>query len=94
MLLIAGACSPAASDAPKPARHVVEISAMTFHPAELEVRRGDTVVWINRDIVPHTGLGTGPLEQGRSGSFVPAERGSVPYICDLHPTMRGKLLVR
>jgi len=93
-LLIAGACSTAGSDAPRPARHVVEMTGMAFHPADLTVQRGDTVVWINRDLVPHTGLGTGPLAQGDSGTYVPRDRGEVPYICELHPTMKGKLLVR
>ena len=31
---------------------------MAFHPEVLEVQRGDTVVWINRDIVPHTATAT------------------------------------
>ena len=35
-----------------PARmHTIEIRGMEFHPAELTVALGDTVVWINRDVV-------------------------------------------
>ena len=84
-----------------PRRHVVEIRGMAFHPGVLEVRRGDTVVWVNRDIVPHTatstrksGWNTGPLLQGKSGQHVASHRGEDPYFCELHPVMLGKLIVR
>jgi plastocyanin len=84
-----------------PQRHIVEIRGMAFHPEVLEVRRGDTVVWINRDIVPHTatasrkpGWNTGPLLQGKSGRHVARRVGEAPYFCELHPIMVGKLIVR
>ena len=74
---------------------------MAFHPEVLEVRRGDTVVWINRDIVPHTatesrksGWDTGTLLQGKSGQYVTSHGGEDPYFCKLHPVMLGKLIVR
>jgi len=73
---------------------------MAFHPAALEVQPGDTVVWINRDIVPHTatasgksGWDTGRLLQGQSGRYVPRKRGEESYACGLHPTMQGRLIV-
>jgi plastocyanin len=84
-----------------PTRHVVEIQGMAFHPQVLEVATGDTVVWINRDIVPHTatsnrksGWDTGPLSQGKTGEYVARREGKDPYICQLHPTMAGTLIVR
>lgn len=74
---------------------------MAFHPESLEVGRGDTVVWVNRDIVPHTatstrngGWDTGPLPQGRSGQYVARRAGEERYFCRLHPVMLGKLIVR
>jgi plastocyanin len=85
---------------PAPRRHTVEIRGMEFHPAELTVAVGDTVVWINRDLVPHTATGagktkwdTGQLAQGDSGRYVARVAGNVSYVCAFHPTMRGKLLV-
>jgi plastocyanin len=84
-----------------PQRHVVEIQGMKFQPEVLAVQRGDTVVWINRDIVPHTatstrksGWNTGTLAQGDSGQYVVRHRGEDPYFCQLHPVMLGKLIVR
>lgn len=84
-----------------PRRHVVEMRGMAFHPAVLEVAPGDTVVWVNRDIVPHTataaarpGWTTGNLTQGQSGRHIARRTGEAPYICELHPTMQGKLVIR
>ncbi|MEP7327109.1 MAG: cupredoxin family copper-binding protein [Gemmatimonadota bacterium] len=98
-LLGAGVLWPGAVS-PKHQR-VVTISGMAFDPAALEVERGDTVVWINRDIVPHTatdtlpnGWDTGTLTQGQTGRFVPRRRGEVKYFCRFHPTMQGKLIIR
>jgi plastocyanin len=104
VLALAGAARSRPADA-VPQRHVVEIRGMAFHPEVLEVRRGDTVVWINRDIVPHTATATrksgqkpawntGPLLQGQSGQYVASHRGEDPYLCQLHPVMLGKLIVR
>jgi plastocyanin len=74
---------------------------MAFHPEVLELRRGDTVVWINRDIVPHTATAsrtsrwdTGTLLQGKSGQYVASHAGEGSYFCRLHPVMLGKLIVR
>jgi plastocyanin len=102
---VLGLASPA--DFRRPAdsvsrRHVVEIRRMAFHPAVLEVRRGDTIVWINRDLVPHTATSadseatwsTGHLLQGQSGQYVARHSGEAPYFCRLHPVMLGKLIVR
>jgi plastocyanin len=94
--------SPDRPPAPGPARrHVVEMRGMGFHPRELEMRRGDTVVWINRDVVPHTatsirkgGWSTGLLVEEQSGRYVTRRPGEEEYFCELHPVMRGKLIVR
>lgn len=74
---------------------------MAFHPSELEVAAGDTVEWINRDIVPHTataagtgGWDTGHLTRGESALMVPWSSGRVSYVCTLHPTMRAVLVVQ
>ncbi len=74
---------------------------MTFRPAMLEVEPGDTVVWINRDVVPHTATGTGKpdwttghLIHGQSGHYVPRNSGTTAYFCELHPAMKGELIIR
>jgi plastocyanin len=101
VLAFAGAPTHHRPVAPVPRRYVVEVRGMAFHPGVLEVRRGDTVVWVNGDIVPHTatasrksGWNTGPLLQGNTGRYVANHRGEDAYFCELHPGMVGKLIVR
>lgn len=98
-VLVGWGARPAGRSVP-PQRHVVEIRGLAFHPAVLEVAPGDTVVWINRDIVRHTatangsnGWDTGILAQEDSSRYVPRRIGETPYICTLHPTMRGRVTV-
>lgn len=74
---------------------------MTFQPRVLELQRGDTVVWINRDLVPHTATAerkpawtTGSLAQDQSGQYVARQTGEVPYFCEFHPVMKGTLIIR
>ena len=81
-------------------RHVIEIRGMAFHPADLHIAPGDTVVWINRDFVPHTSTATdstawdtGMLGQDQSGQFVARSAGELSYVCSLHPTMQGTVIV-
>ena len=84
---------------PAPTRHVVQIVQLRFRPAELTVAAGDTVVWINRDIVPHTvsgeeeGWSSGELTRDSVWQWVARGDGSMPYYCEYHPTMRGRVIV-
>lgn len=80
--------------------HVVEIRQLRFRPAGLAVSEGDTVVWVNRDVVPHTvaaldsSWGSGALSRGESWRRVVGAEGVISYFCEYHPMMRGNLLVR
>jgi plastocyanin len=80
--------------------HTVTIEGMKFAPERLEVAAGDTVVWTNKDIVPHTvtasatKVESGELAPGRSWRFVAKKKGEMPYICRLHPVMKGTLVVK
>ena len=81
------------------ASHTVVMEGMAFVPATLKVKRGDTVVWINKDLFAHTAsagdrsFDSGEMAPGSKWTFVAAERGIVPYLCTLHPPMKGTLVV-
>lgn len=82
-----------------PVKHTVEIIAMNFQPAELVVNSGDTVVWINRDIVAHDvteepgkAWASPVMPSGASWSKVVTK--SANYYCSIHVVMKGKLLVQ
>ncbi len=87
------------SKARAPVTHQVEIRAMQFVPAALTVAVGDTVVWTNRDVVPHTVTAVGSfdslmIEGGRQWEHVVTRAGETGYVCTYHPTMQAKLIAR
>ncbi len=76
----------------------IVISGMQFRPAELHIKKGNTVVWINRDIVVHDATEfpdkkwtSGPIATGSSWKMKVDE--SFDYFCSIHITMKGKLIV-
>lgn len=81
----------------KPRTHRIEIRAMRYRPVRLDVAPGDTVIWVNQDIVRHTvtaengSWDSGSMAQGERWRLVVGPEGSVDYACDFHPTMEGRL---
>lgn len=76
----------------------IVIEGMQFAPATATVKRGDAVVWVNRDVVPHTATAgaafdSGPIAAGGSWRFVPRAAGRYEVVCTLHPTMKATLVV-
>jgi plastocyanin len=84
----------------KPKVHAVVIEAMRFSPQVIEVAPGDTVVWTNKDPFPHTvtardrSFDSGELASTRSWKFKARKKGTFSYVCTLHPTMKGSLVVK
>lgn len=80
--------------------HVVEMQRFAYQPVELEVSAGDTVQWLNRELVPHTATArdgswdSGGLDEGARWSWVADRAGTVDYVCAYHPSMRGRIVVR
>ncbi|HEX2166386.1 MAG TPA: cupredoxin family copper-binding protein [Longimicrobiales bacterium] len=90
----------ACSGQSQPTRHVVEIRNFGFEPGTLHVAVGDTVVWTNRDVVPHTATArddawdSGALATGATWTYVADAVGEGSYICTIHPSMVGWIEVR
>lgn len=82
-----------------PAVHTVTIDGFEYRPAVVTVRQGDVVVWRNSDPLPHTatakdgGLDSGSIAAGATFRFSAMKKGRYAYICALHPTMHGTLVV-
>jgi plastocyanin len=82
------------------ATHTVVMEGVAFKPETLTVQRGDTVVWINKDLFPHTATAQDRTFDSReiapdnSWKLTPARNGTFAYICTLHPTMKGTLIVK
>jgi plastocyanin len=83
-----------------PATHTITIENMRFNPEALSVRRGDRIVWINKDLFPHTATAkakefdSGSIAAEGSWVFVTNEPGEYAYVCTFHPTMAGMITVR
>jgi plastocyanin len=99
-MLCQSTAAAAAERAPasKPATHTIVIDGTKYAPETLTVRRGDTVVWINKDPFPHTVTAKGSFDSraiaaGKSWKWTPRSAGDYAYICTLHPNMTGAVKV-
>jgi plastocyanin len=77
----------------------VTIDNFAFAPATLTVKVGSTVTWTNKDEEPHTvaasdgsfhspGMGT-----GATFSHTFSTPGKFDYVCSIHPSMHGTVVV-
>ena len=87
-------CVPAA----RAAEMEVHIDNFVFEPAELTVKVGTTVTWINRDDIPHLVVSAGKfrskaLDSEDRFSFTFTAAGDYKYFCALHPHMTGMVRV-
>ncbi len=79
--------------------HVVEIRNNTYVPANLAIRSGDSVRFVNRDIAPHTVTSdNGKFDSGRfllggSVTMTFVTPGRYPYFCQVHDEMHGNITV-
>jgi plastocyanin len=75
----------------------ITIDKMTFSPAQVDAKVGDTVLWTNKDAFVHTATVKGAWEimlpQQKTGSMVMKTSGSVEYYCRFHPNMKGRVNV-
>ena len=78
----------------------IRIVGMQFEPAELIVKRGTRIVWINDDVFPHTATAadkafdSGSIAASSSWTYLATRSGTHEYVCALHPTMKGRLIVQ
>ncbi|MCG2462535.1 hypothetical protein K8352_17370 [Flavobacteriaceae bacterium F89] len=81
-----------------PAIDTVIIKGMVFIPGDLHLHKGDTVIWINKDIVPHN-ITDFPDSKWTSGTLAMNSSWKMKvddtfdYYCSIHPTMKGKITV-
>ena len=73
---------------------------LAYQTPRLEIAPGTTVVWENRDAVPHTSTSnqglwdSGLIDAGQSWSYTFGQAGSFDYHCTPHPFMVGTIIVR
>ena len=79
--------------------YTVEIKDMKFVPDSITVKKGDEVVFVNRDMVTHCvteekskSWTSSALPAGESYLLVAEE--SSDYYCAIHQVMKGKIIVK
>jgi plastocyanin len=77
----------------------VKIRNFKFEPANLAIAVGKTVQFINVDEEPHTATSTDgafnskALDTNQTWNYTATKPGTYPYICSVHPFMKGTLTV-
>ena len=102
-MLLLGVLAAGGSDGctrPTPRSQEVTVRSFRYQADPVNVAQGDTVVWVNADMVPHTvtardgSWDSQSLTPSASWRLVPEEAGRHQYFCVFHPNMEGTLVVR
>jgi plastocyanin len=78
----------------------VKIDNFTFGPGTLNIDRGTMVTWTNQDDIPHSIVITAlsvhskALDTDKAFSYQFDKAGKFAYICGLHPSMKGTVVVK
>lgn len=82
-----------------PRAYEVVIDKLTFGPVPAGLHKGDTIVWVNKDILRHSATAVDhsfdvDLLPGRTGKVLLKKSGAIAFVCRYHPGMRGLLQVK
>jgi plastocyanin len=104
LLLFAGSsrvtASNSSSDQPSAANTAVNIDNFVFGPQTITVPVGATVIWTNKDDIPHTAVSTDGvfkskvMDTDEKFSYTFTKAGTYSYYCSIHPKMTGKVVVQ
>jgi plastocyanin len=79
----------------------VTIQALKYSPETIEIRKGETVEWVNNDLAPHTvtsqatdTFNSGAIDPDSSWSHTFSQSGTFPYYCTFHREMKGTINVK
>jgi plastocyanin len=86
---------------PTPTSDTIVIKNFAYVPPSLTVAPGTKITVINEDKAPHTvtakdnSFDSGTIHGGQRGEVTaPTTPGTYPYICTVHPYMKGTLIVQ
>ena len=91
--------APLVTPEPASSANEVEIAGFAFGPAALRVPVGTEVTWTNSDPTPHTvtsdsgSFASPTLDAGAAFAFRFDAAGTYSYICQIHPSMKGSVVV-
>ena len=76
----------------------ISMENLVFAPAEASAKVGDTIEWVNKDVLAHTATARNGdfdvmLPPKKSATFVLKKAGTIDYYCRFHPNMKATLTV-
>ena len=76
----------------------ISMENLEITPAEASVKVGDTIEWINKDVLAHTATARSGdfdvmLPPKKTGTLVVKKAGTFEYYCRSHPNMKATLNV-
>jgi plastocyanin len=75
----------------------VDINHFAFHPPTLHVKKGAKVAFTNSSNVTHTAssgsFNTNRISPGTTKVVKFTQKGTFAYHCEIHPFMKGKIVV-
>ena len=84
----------------QPQDYEIEIEDFAFAPTTLTIKKGDSVMWKNRDSVSHTvtsdsgeEINSQSLNIDQTYSHTFSNPGTYTYHCTPHPRMKGTIIV-
>jgi plastocyanin len=96
-----GAHKLSMSKAQKHPTRTVLIQNFSFKPAQITIKRGTKVTWINKDSTTHTATAnngrsfdSGRLRPGQRYTHTFKSAGKKSYHCEIHSDMKGTITVR
>jgi plastocyanin len=96
-----GLALSSAVEAKKRPTKTVLIQGFKFKPANITIKRGTRVIWINRDSAQHTATAnngrsfdSGLLRKGQRYTHTFKSAGRKNYHCEPHPFMKGSIVVK
>jgi plastocyanin len=76
----------------------ISMENLVISPAEASAKVGDTIEWINKDILAHTGTARNgdfdvTMPPKKTVTSVLKKAGTIDYYCRFHPNMKATLTV-
>jgi plastocyanin len=76
----------------------ITMENLVISPAQSTAKVGDTIEWINKDILAHTATARNGdwdvmLPPKKNGTLVLKKAGTIEYYCRFHPNMKATLTV-
>lgn len=76
----------------------IVMDKLVYIPLETSAKVGDTIEWINKDILVHTATATNgdwnvTIAPKKTERLILKKAGTIEYFCKFHPNMKGRIAV-